>query len=361
MLVMQFVALAHPSREHRRFHEWQTFQICILIGDKDPNRAFERARNRLKRERFNLIRVEGQNIFVEELVREAGGAVWKSFQALRESGGIEFRAWPLEPMTGEKSDPATPIAPRITEDFIDAIIVAAGGHRLTDEEANHEQTKNADYLIGNLVLELKILEEEGLRKKTRQVKVGELLSDGEFGDGVESIAISEHSVTPEQRRKFLDLLGRPIKSAVGSASKQIRATKEHLSRPDLRGGVIIVNSGYKSLRPETFGALVARYVEKDTTQIDEFICISTWMNSNGMDSNVFFEFVPHKEGCQEIQDLRSAFQDRVNHVMTEFMRNALRYNGETLQPVGPIAFEHHGFQMVYEPPRMPPFPSKAEE
>ena len=92
----------------------------------------------------------------------------------------------------------------------------------------------------------------------------------------------------------MDIVGGPIQSAVKSAAKQIRSTKEHLGRPDLRGGLIFLNTGYGTLPPELFADLVERYATKDTSQIDIKIAISTWMQTAALGGAVMFEFRPHE-------------------------------------------------------------------
>ena len=336
------------------YRRWQTFRVCVLVGDSDPERAWIRARNRIEEERFTLIRIAGRDRLLKERVKKAGGEIWDAFRSVRRSEGVYFRADSDQPMAGTKNDPVTQLAPRITESFIDRIVLAAGGHRLEGVEANHGRTKNADYLIDDMVLELKILEEEGLEKESRQEKLGELLVAGRAFDGT-SLPLSPELVAPESRRRFLDALGGPIKNAVKSASKQIRSTKTHLGRPDLRGGVIVVNSGYGSLDPETFEHLVQRFVKKDTSQISEVICISSWLVSNGFDSVVNFSYWPGEAASDAGKRIRAAYDAQVEECMTEFMRSGMRVEGKPLEPLGPIAFEHGGVQLFWQPPQIAPF------
>jgi len=60
--------------------------------------------------------------------------------------------------------------PRITESFIDKAVEKIEGRRLNEGEKS-EGIQNADYILPGAVAELKILEEEGLEKKSRQNKI----------------------------------------------------------------------------------------------------------------------------------------------------------------------------------------------
>jgi D-alanyl-D-alanine carboxypeptidase len=57
------------------------------------------------------------------------------------------------------------------------------------------------------------------------------------------------------------------------AASQIRATKERLGLHNWRGGLILVNSGSYTIGAEKYFKLAKRYASKDTTQIQEVICM----------------------------------------------------------------------------------------
>ena len=64
----------------------------------------------------------------------------------------------------------------VDESFVDGLISNSGGNRVTREEAGYFAEKNADYILGTYVLELKQFEQEGLDVPTRQEKIAELFS-----------------------------------------------------------------------------------------------------------------------------------------------------------------------------------------
>ena len=61
----------------------------------------------------------------------------------------------------------------LTEDICNEIIEAAGGRRAHTDQAERKK-RNADYILGDSVIELKILKDEGLSKTERQRKLAKI-------------------------------------------------------------------------------------------------------------------------------------------------------------------------------------------
>ncbi len=61
----------------------------------------------------------------------------------------------------------------LTEAVINGIVEAAGGQRAHPDHDRRSE-RNADYIIGRSVVELKILEDEGLSKKELQRRLADL-------------------------------------------------------------------------------------------------------------------------------------------------------------------------------------------
>ena len=59
---------------------------------------------------------------------------------------------------------------KLEESDFDGILAKAGGQRLSADESRDRQL-NADYVLGEAVVELKLVEEEGLEKEERRRKV----------------------------------------------------------------------------------------------------------------------------------------------------------------------------------------------
>lgn len=337
--VQRFFFFARPAKNHPKYFEWQTAHICVFIAENDKQNAFEKAKQKAASERWVIISVEQKSTLIEDRVREAGGEVWEAYQQAKVTG-VFFREFLRHTLAGSKKGPTTVLVPRLTEKFMDGVVERAGGRRLTAEESNHERSRNADYLLDDCVFELKILEAEGLEVGTRQERLAELFRRPVAPDS--TVLLDPFELSEADRRKYMDIVGGPIQNAVKSASKQIRSTKEHLGKADMRGGLIFLNTGYGTLSPKLFACLVERYATKDTSQVDVTVAISTWMQPASLGGTMMFEFSPHEPSDITAKKIRDAFWERANEFMTAFARSGFRQEGEMVTPVKPIAFEVGG-------------------
>ena len=90
------------------------------------------------------------------------------------------------------------------------------------EAEKKEGVKNADYLMPGAVLELKIIEEEGLEKKTRQDKIRKLLSDNYILPKTVDIDIKR--IPDDIKPEYKKILGGPHQN---SCKKSRKANKRH--------------------------------------------------------------------------------------------------------------------------------------
>src|SRR5690554_5072975 len=106
----------------------------------------------------------------------------------------------------------------LTEDVFNDIFELAGGRRAHPDH-DRRAARNADYVLGDAVIELKILDDEGLSKAERQAKLARLF-----------IALDPDRPVHVLDRQRLDLAGQraydramegPIKGAVKSAKGQL--------------------------------------------------------------------------------------------------------------------------------------------
>jgi hypothetical protein len=63
---------------------------------------------------------------------------------------------------------------------IDAVIIAAGGGR-AHADTHRRESVGADYLLENTIIELKGLEDDGLAKRERQIKLATLSQEPPAG------------------------------------------------------------------------------------------------------------------------------------------------------------------------------------
>ncbi|MGV3772104.1 MAG: hypothetical protein ACO1QB_04325 [Verrucomicrobiales bacterium] len=349
--VQRFVVKAFPKEDHPKYYPWQTATLCVFIGEDRREKSVELAKAFLGKQGWNVCEFLDKATLIESRVREAGEEIWKAYQQAK--NGEPFLREELDQLSPAHKDGgiAPQRAPRMTEAFIDHVISRAGGRRITASEADPQKTRNADYFLDDYVLELKTLEEEGLSKDSRQEKLANLLAG--VKPDVETIPINPTGLGREEFRAFLDIVGGPIKTAVRSASDQIKKTKSHLQNESLKGGVIFVNSGYGSLPPTIFEQCVERFVTKDTKQIELVVCISTWFLTNGFDSSMNFKFSPEESVHPTIVKFQKAFWACVEEWMTEFGRGGFQVTGEFQNALHPITFEKAGKLFSALPPSLP--------
>lgn len=246
--------------------------------------------------------------------------------------------------------------PRISESFFDTVIEKAEGRRLFDEEKT-EGIDNADYLMNGAVLELKIFEEEGLEKKTRQEKIKKLF---ELNYDLPSEVYLDIKIIPDEiKPEYKKILGGPIQTAVKKAAKQIKATKQYLGRSLDLGILLAVNNGYASLQHDEFENLVLTHARKDTSQIDFVICTTLEHHQGDFDSYIFLKTncYPIKEGLKYPQsdEFIKIINDLFNEMMTIMMRNQMdpKLCDSSLPPVKDIYFDGDDVRYVWRAPEVP--------
>ena len=247
--------------------------------------------------------------------------------------------------------------PRITEGFIDKIVESMGGHRLTDQEKNYENDKNADYLLQDTVAELKLLEEEGLEKTERQKKIAEELSKKYILP--ETVDVDIKRMSDNAKADYRQLIGIPIKKAVRKAAKQIKATKTHLGKHLDSGLLIAVNNGFNSLPHDEFDNLVLSHCRQSTSQIDFLLCTTIEYHQGGYDSYVFccsngYEIKngthnPFKEDF--IKLVGKEFDERMTYMIKNQVE-LMAANTDLLNPVQDIIFEKEGVRFIHKFPNI---------
>ena len=118
--------------------------------------------------------------------------------------------------------------PRITESFVDSVARDLGWQRYLDVHTPLKGRLNADYLADGAIIELKILEEEGLEKAERQRKLAKLLSVSELN--ATEVDIDFENIPASIKQEVQKIVSMPIQSAVKKASKQIRHSGEDLAK-----------------------------------------------------------------------------------------------------------------------------------
>jgi hypothetical protein len=337
---------AKPARTNREYEQFETADIIIFVKADGEEEALAKARAHLKKERWELLQVQHSDRLIDSAVRAEGGdflALYKEAEAK----GLATRIFPKNFAPGKKSGIPAIRPPRVTEEFIDQVVADVGGERLP----TNDKDRIVDYRIGDYVFDLKDLQEEGLLKPERQEKLADLFAP--YAVPGYPLQIDPEILTEDERRKFFDIISGPIQTQVKSTAKQIKSTREVLGNPNLKGGIIFLNSGYGSFPPEEFGPLVERYVRKDTKQIEAIFCVSTWAVTNGFSSNIFFRAYHFEPPAAEVDALKEAFGKRFEEAMTKLILGELPKAQQMADPLAPVTFAVNGLDFSWLPPEMP--------
>jgi len=353
--VQRICVKAKPAADHPDYYDWQTASICMFVPENDKSLAVEKARQELVKRHWEFLEYEDKSTLIEARVKAMGGEVWDAFMEARR-GHLFFRVFSHHFGAGDME--FRPILPaRITEAFMDQVIEDAGGRRLREEE-KRAGIRNADYLLGDFIFELKDLQEEGLQKGEHQKRLADLFR--RYFPGQTEVVLDPSVLSKSDYLKYLDIIGKPIKTHIKSASKQVKATRELLGRDELGGGVILLNTGFGNFPHETFASQVERYATKDSSQFSAIVSISVWAHTNGFDSYVFYRFSPERPKQQEVVAIQKAFQQRFEQLMTDTITGVLPQTAEVAGPPRPVAFENSGIDFAWIPPRVP-LPWEREE
>jgi hypothetical protein len=346
--IQRICVKAKPLESNPDYYDWQTASIAMFIQENNKAIAIKKASNELKRRHWQFISYEDKSTLIEERVREAGGEVWEAYQDALKST-IFFRVFPDHFGAGRNG--IKPIRPaRIKEPFIDEVIKNAGGRRLS-EAVKKPGVRNADYILGDFIFELKDIQEEVFLKGSHQQKLAELFNP--YFPGKSEIIIDPSILSKPDFLKYLDIISKPIKTHIKTASKQVKDTRLLLGKPDIKGGVIILNTGFGSCPHDEFANQVERYALKDSRQFEAIVTISTWFYTNGFDSYMFYKFSPSEPQYSELECIRKSFDASFGEMMTQLVRGELPDSTEYSAPLSPISFVSEGIDFNWSPPTIP--------
>ena len=156
---------------------------------------------------------------------------------------------------------------------MDEAVRRAGGHRI-DKVVPTNGIENCDYLIGNHLLELKMIELEPLENPERQKKFT-CLFDKLAQEGKHDVESSQRVyLRGEPSQHYWKILGAPVRRHLRKAASQIRATRLLLERPSLRGAAFLINFGADSIDPNSLWNLASHYRHDFSADINALMCFS---------------------------------------------------------------------------------------
>jgi hypothetical protein len=247
--------------------------------------------------------------------------------------------------------------PRITESFVDSVAHDLGWQRYLDLHTPLEGRLNADYLAEGTIIELKILEEEGLEKAERQTRLAKLLSVSKSNRS--EVDITFENIAASVKQEVQKIISMPIQTAVKKASKQIRDSGEDLGREKDIGVLLIVNNGYSYLNADNFERLVVQRCRNDSNRINYAFCVTVDYHQGDFDAYIFCTARGH--AIREVDSwnvetaLADRFQARFNDAMTQMMQDQMNPKlwKNQLAPVTDIRFESDGVHYVRKAPDVP--------
>lgn len=237
----------------------------------------------------------------------------------------------------------------ISESEIETIVEVAGGTR-AHPDADKRHPRGADFLLGGSVIELKILEDEGLDKPERQKKLASLF--GALEPGRPTVVLDRRALDEHEKREYDRIVEGPVKTAVASARRQLKQSQAEL---DTKCGVLwVINNGYTSLSHDSLLELLARRARHDSSEIDAVVVSGAYSYSDGFDSFFLWPIdivsINSDQPFQAFEALRAAWEqlslDRMNAMMRE-PEEGLDSKG----PVVDISFEVDG--VIYVMPTPP--------
>jgi hypothetical protein len=237
----------------------------------------------------------------------------------------------------------------ISEEDINEVIESAGGRR-AHEDADRRDKRGADYLLGNTVIELKGLDDNGLEKPERQVKLATLFKKHWPNRPV--IVLDRNALPEVAIREYDRILEGPIKTAVRSANAQLKQSRLEILTAET-SVLWVINNGYTAIDHDELIKLISNRVRNDTSDIDGVVVSGCYFHSDSFDSFFLWPITYitinlNKPFCM-FDKLKLAWDDLANKRMTELMHLA----PDKLSIKGPVVdteFEIEGVMYVKPAP-----------
>jgi hypothetical protein len=237
----------------------------------------------------------------------------------------------------------------ILEADIDAVIRTAGGIR-AHVDADRRHSPGADYLLGEAVIELKALDDEGLVKPERQAKLAMLFNKHETSRPV--VVLDRSNLPMDARRDYDRILEGPIKTAARTAKTQLKQSRtEH---PGTSASILfVINNGYTALNHEALLKMVAHRARNDTKEIDGVVVAGCYFHSDTFDSFFFWpiEYLPINlsQPFSSFAKLRKAWHEFSERFMTDVVLGRIALDG-IKGPVVDTQFDIDGVTYVKPAP-----------
>lgn len=232
--------------------------------------------------------------------------------------------------------------PRFTENDFENVIKLLGGNKIP-ETIN----KTPDFVVENILLELKDLQKESLENKERQKSIARVFENVKSYSVNIDPSVNYGKLTCEYHR----IIKNTLKNHFKSASEQIKQHKK--TQNFKKSGIVIFNTGFSSLPHKLFKEMVIDILNRETKTIEFAFIFSQKTQTNGWNMNSVFVsewigIVPN-----EIKKIKSKFDEIVNMKMSEMI---IKNNApKIIESQKPISFEINN-KIFYWNPEQIKFP-----
>lgn len=339
--VQRIILKAKPSKNNLEYNEWETASIIFFVDEPNKSLALDIVKNKLAELKWEILYYELKDTLIEKRVQEAEKIIKDAF-AYAKLNKIHYEIIHNNFYPGKKKSKYL-CPPKINEEYVEKVLIEAGGRRLTDEEKANNEELNADFIIGEFVFELKDLMEDGLDKKERREKLSNLFL--KYYSVSEPIFIDPTILTAEDQKVYSSIISSPLEKRIEKAYKQVVATRNRIS-PNSKVGLIYLNSGYLSLPHEYFTTEVKRYITKNNLSFDEIITLSISAQTNGFEMCVEFFSDPKEHSFTETKAIIEAWNKNADDIMTKLVRGEIK---DLSNPQKPISFSHSGIDFYWLP------------
>jgi hypothetical protein len=164
---------------------------------------------------------------------------------------------------------------QFSESIVDEVVHLAGGQRISEMILRiPEGTENCDYLIGDHLLELKIIEIEPLEIQNHQEKLTRLITELASDEKNNATTSRQIHLKGKDNQSYWRIVGTTIRRRLEKAASQIRDTRILLKRPNLRGAAFLINNGADSIDSNSFWRLARRHRRDFSADINAVMCFS---------------------------------------------------------------------------------------
>jgi hypothetical protein len=164
---------------------------------------------------------------------------------------------------------------QFSESIVDEVVRHVGGKRISEIIFPiPDGIENCDYLIGDHLLELKIIELEPLEAQERQKKLIQLFDELEQEGKILATSSRQICLKGRDNQRYWRIVGTPVRRRLEKAASQIRDTKILLKQPNLRGAAFLINSGADSIDSNSFWRLASRHRRDFSADINVVMCFS---------------------------------------------------------------------------------------